>query len=65
MERRMITVLVCLFAANLAMATPALCVCSFIFGWGGFVKAVLVLATIFDGIFIGFAMNCAIDFDYD
>ena len=59
----MITVVICLFAAIIAMAIPSLCVCSFIFGWCDFVKAVLVLATIIDGGLIGFAMNCAMDYD--
>ena len=59
----MITVLVCLSAAIIAMAIPSLCVCSFIFGWGDFVKAALVLATIIDGVLIGFAMECAMDYD--
>lgn len=59
----MITVFVCFFAAIVAMAIPSICVCSFIFGWGDFAKAMLVLATIIDGGLIGYAMNCGIDYD--
>ena len=59
----MITGFVCLCTSIIAMAIPSVCVCSFIFGWGDFVQAMLALATIIDGALIGFAMNCAMDYD--
>lgn len=54
-------IVVCLFAAVIAMAIPSFCVCAFIFGWDDFIKALLVLATIIDGGLIGYAMNCGVD----
>ena len=45
----MIKAIVCLFATIIAVAIPAVCACSFILGWGALAKALLTLATIFDG----------------
>ena len=59
----MMKTIVCLFASIIALAIPSLCVCSFIFEWGDFAKAILVLATIFDVWLIGYAMNCVVDND--
>lgn len=57
----MIKVIVCFCAAIIALAIPSICVCSFILGWGYFAQAMLVIATIFDGVLIAYLMNCGVD----